>query len=172
MTQVDVENLHAVVGRSVEEALNVLSRHHVALCQRAVAHGAARGGNLFNLGREGDVVPCHVLLDVVDGDASLGEGHLHGAGGIGHAGHEILELVLFERLDGLFGEFVVAERADGDGVVLAQELPSVISEIGGGATQFFPFGKHVPQGLAETHYITFFSHNRILSGFKLFDVGN
>ena len=155
LAQVDVKDLHAVAGRGVEEPLDVLSRDDVALSQRAVAHGAAVGCDLLNLGREGDVVPCHVLLDVIGGDSLLVERHLHGAGGIGHARHEVLEAMLVEGLDGLLGEFVLTQGADGDSIVAAQELPGMIGEVGGGTAQFLTFGENVPQGLAQAHYIAF-----------------
>ena len=142
--------------------MDVLARHDVALSQRTVAHGAAVGSDFLNLGREGDVVPCHVLLDVIGGDSLLVERYLHRAGGIGHTRHEVLEAMLLQGLDGFLGEFVLAQGTDRDGVVTADELSGMIGEVGGGTAQFLTFGEDIPQGLAQAHYITFI-HILVLS---------
>ena len=63
--------------------------------------------------------------------------------------------MLLEGLDGLLGEFILAQCTDGNSVVIAQELSGMIGEVGGSSTQFLTLGKHVPQGLAQAHYITF-----------------
>ena len=73
------------------------------------------------------------------------ERYLYCASGIRHTRHQVLEAVLLEGLDGLLGEFVLAQCTDGDGVVTAQE----------GTAQFLTFGEDIPQGLAQAHYITF-----------------
>ena len=67
-----------------------------------------------------------------------------------------------ERFYGLLGQFVLTKRTHCYGVVLSEELSCVISEIGGCTTQFLAFGKHIPEGLAESDDITFLLHDIIV----------
>ena len=159
LAQVDVEDLEAVVGRSVEELLDGGAAYDVALCERAKAYGTARACDGGDIVVEGNVVPSHVLLDVVRGDTAFGQRHLHGARGVGHAGQQVVEVVLTQGFDGLVGQAVLAESADGDGVVRTEELTSVVSEVGRCATEFLAFGQHVPQDFAQAYDITFFVHS-------------
>ena len=143
----------------LKEISYIHAADHVALCERAEADGAAVSGNLCDVVVEGYVVPGYVLLDVVRGDALLVELHLHGAGRVGHAGQQVVQTVLAQGLDGLVGQFVLAQCADGNGVVHAEELSGVIGEVGGCATQFLTFGKYIPQDFSESYYITFLIHS-------------
>ena len=64
--------------------------------------------------------------------------------------------MLFQSLDGLFGQFVLTQCADSDSVVITQELSCMIGEIGRGTAQFLAFGEYVPQDFAESYNLTFF----------------
>ena len=136
--------------------MDVLTADNIALGQRAEAHGAAVACNLLNLGSERDVVPCYVLADVVGGNALLVELYLHGACGVGHAGHGVLQSVLFESSDGFFSEFVFAECTNGHGVGLSEELACMISEVGRCSAEFLTFRQHIPKCFAEADDISLF----------------
>ena len=64
--------------------------------------------------------------------------------------------MLLQRLDGLVGQGILAERTDSQ--CLESKLSGMVSEVGRCATQFLSFGKHIPQCLAESYYITFLFH--------------
>ena len=77
LTQVDIENLQAVVRRGIEEFLDGRTADNVSLSQRTETNSTTVGGNLCDVVIEGDVVPSHVLLDVIGRDALFIKLHLH-----------------------------------------------------------------------------------------------
>ena len=99
-------------GHGVEEAADGLARDDVALGERAEADCAGAACEVFELGGPGDVVPGHVLLDVILGDAGGVYLDLDGAGGIGDGGDELVEAFRGEVLDDFVAEGVVADCAD------------------------------------------------------------
>ena len=114
---------------------------------------------------EGDVVPGDILFDVVRGNALFVKLYLHGAGRVRDAGQQVIQIMFFQRLNGLVAQSVIAERTDGDGVVHTQELSGMIGEVGRCTPQFLTFWKHIPKDFSESHYITFLFH-----GFMRFSV--
>ena len=63
--------------------------------------------------------------------------------------------MLIERLLGLLGKRILAQGADGYGVLTAQELPGMIGEVSRSTTQFLSFGEAVPQYLTQSDYVLF-----------------
>ena len=156
LTQVDIENLQAVVGSIVEELADGSPRRDIALSQRAEAYGTARLGYFGNLGSIGDVVPCHAFLDFIGRNAVARQGYLYRTCWVGYTGHEIVESVLLQGAEGLFSQGVLAQGADGQG--FQAKLACMIGKVSGCATQFLTFGKYIPQGFSESYYITFCFH--------------
>ena len=166
LAQVDVEYLHAVGRCSVEELVDSLAAHHVALGERAPAHSLCVLGDSLHLVGERDVVPRHVLLNVVCWYALVVELHLHGAGWIRHARHAILQALLLELLHGLVSELVLAKSAHCDRV--QAELTGVEREVSRCTTKFLTFRKHVPECLTESYYIFLF-HSFIVFSYCFFE---
>jgi len=81
--------------------------------------------------------------------------HLHGAGRIFHAVQMIGEVMRFQRLHDFLAQLVLADGADGDG--LMTELRGMIGEVGRCPAQFLSFGKHVPKRFPDS-YNEFFIH--------------
>lgn len=152
LTEVYIE-YHEVVfvlGHGVEESVDCAARHHVALCQRAEAHGTCASGEAFQGGGVRDVVPGHVLLDVILRHAYGVKLHLHCAGRVGYLFDKGVDAALAEVGKEFFAQRVVADGADGAGGYA--ELLHVVGEVGGCAADFLTFGKDVPEGLAHSDY--------------------
>ncbi len=143
-----------ILGHGVKETVDGVARHHVALGERAEAHGAGPLGELFELGGIGNVVPSHILLYLILGYAGLVDLHLHGTGGIGDGLDEMGEPLGGEIFYYLMAQLVVANSADH--TARQSELRYMVGKVGGCATYFLTFGQNVPQGFAHSYYYVFF----------------
>ena len=70
----------------------------------------------------------------------------------------IRQPVLFESLDDLLAQRIVADGAHGD--AFQPELAGVIGEIGRRAAQFLSLGKHIPQRFTDTDNVLSHTHQR------------
>ena len=155
LTEVNVKYYEAVVivRHSVEEAVYGIARYHVALGKGAEAYGLCILGKSFEPDGIGYIVPGHILLYFILGNAGGVNLYLHGACGVGHLGQELVEALGCEILHYLPAERVVAYGAHhtrGEA-----ELRHMICEVCGCAAYFLTFGKNVPQGFSHAYYIVF-----------------
>lgn len=151
LTKVHVKDRKSVVGAGhrVEKPVDGFARHHIALCERAEAHGLGVLGEGVELRSVGDIVPGYILLDFILRYACGVDFHLYGACGVGHFGDKMVEALGGEVFQEFLSEGIGADSAYH--TARQAELRDVIGEIGGRTAYFFTFRKNVPQGFAHSY---------------------
>ena len=161
LTQVDVENLQAVLGSIVEELIDRLAAYLVALSQRAPAYSSGIGSHLLDVVGEGDVVPCHTFLDVISRNTLCIELYLYGSCREVHTWHHILQLFLIQQAKRFITQYVFAHSTYG--YRMQAMLTGMIGEIGRSATQLRTCRQNIEKDLAQTYTIfliqIFYFHN-------------
>ena len=100
LSQINVANTDTIIWCCIEELADILAANHIALSQRAKTNGTSILGNLFHLGIERNVVPSNILLNVVSRDTVACKSYLNRTSGIRHTWHQVVQIVLFQSLDG------------------------------------------------------------------------
>ena len=151
LPQVYVKNLQAAVarGHGVEKLVDGCARNDVPLSQRTEAHCTAVARQILKFGREGDVVPRHVLAYVIRRHALVVERNLHRSRGVRCLRHDVFKPLFVQGGQRFVAQLVLSQRADGHRT--EAELSCMICEIGRCAAQFLAFGQHVPQRFAQSY---------------------
>ena len=67
--------------------------------------------------------------------------------------HQVVNTFLIKLFEGLFAQRIIAYGTDSHRI--HTKLTGMVGEIGRCATEFFPLGKAIPEGLAESYYNLF-----------------
>ena len=113
-------------------------------------------GQGFKLRGEGDVVPGHILLDLVLGHTVGVEFHLNRSRGVGHGLNDVANILFVEMVNDFLAQFIVTYCADD--ITFEAKLRNMISEIGRRTAKLLAFGEYIPQGFAHSDdYLIFHS---------------